>query len=116
MDAAICKLRRCLVLSAALMGVVLSVGTLGSEASIRHQRRVQSPTCAWHQAGLSRQPAQGGGASQPPPPLIHTAASSFAYSHDETDDVRLILKTHRLAWVPVPVRRLKLPSSQSDPL
>jgi hypothetical protein len=116
MRSATYKLCRRFSISAALIGVALSLGAVRPEAGVRHRRRLQGQTYAWHQAGPSRHPAQGGGgSSQPPQLLIHTAAPSLPSADVQTSDVRLILKTHRIAWVPVPVRRLKLPSSQNDP-
>jgi len=107
------KMRYGHLASVAVIAVCLSVGGFRLAASLHVRghgsaRNVKQlvPPC---------QSADNGDGNCHPLPLIHAISSVPTYPEVSTSNISLILRTHRIAFVPVPVRRLKLPSAQDDP-
>ena len=82
--------------------------------SFRH--RARSTSYGLNQSAQSYQCAHGGDGNWQPLPPIAVTPTVFPHAEVSASLVDLILKTHRLALVSIPLRRLKQPPSQSDPL
>jgi hypothetical protein len=114
--AAIHKTRlRFLTLTASLIVAVLlaAVRQVNGPACYRVHRRA----AAARHSVLTRQGRHAGDGSWYPVPLRNVDLAFFANRGLSliTRAVQLILRFHRIAFVPLPARRLKLPPTHNDP-
>lgn len=77
--------------------------------------RVRSRAAAPRHSLLTRQAGHGGDSPWYPEPLRNVDLVFFRTAELPISVVRLILRGHRSAFGPVPIRRLKLPPSHNDP-
>ena len=97
-----------------LVAALVLLGAFRPLARLNH-RYGHAGHCGLHQPALLAEPLDQTDGDTPQA-VACTGASDYAVCFVSTADSEIVLKSRRFAFVPVVVRRLKLPAPASDPL